>query len=89
MKAQIVELVKLNLGIKGSARDDFLIPSVESAVSELAHKGVELTHSTDDLMLAADYAAWLYRTRESGDPLPKNIELRIHNRVTKRRMSDV
>ncbi|MEQ7806164.1 hypothetical protein [Priestia aryabhattai] len=81
-KAILLELLKLDLGFKHTARDTYLNKLLPSAEKELIRKGLVLDmEQDDDQMLVVDYAAWLYRNRQEYQPLPRNIQIRIHNRA--------
>lgn len=83
---QVLILVKLDLGISGAKRDDYLLHFISAAKSELDTKGVHLDlDDTADAMLLSDYVAWNYRHRTENLPLAKNISLRINNRIVKER----
>lgn len=85
MEREILNLLKQNLGIKGSARDGYFLSLIRANLGELSRKGITLTDSVDDLALVSDYSAWFYRKRETGEPLPENLRLRIKNRVVEKR----
>lgn len=81
-KSTLLELLKLDLGFKHTARDTYLNKLLPSAEKELIRKGLVLDmEQDDDQMLVVDYAAWLYRNRQEYQPLPRNIQIRIHNRA--------
>ncbi|MCL9634654.1 hypothetical protein L2095_07910 [Bacillus zanthoxyli] len=81
-KSTLLELLKLDLGFKHTARDTYLNKLIPSAEKELIRKGLVLDMTQDDdQMLVVDYAAWLYRNRQEYQPLPRNIQIRIHNRA--------
>lgn len=83
---QALKLLKLDLGIAHSKRDDYFSALLSSVQKELERKGVILDLSAfDDLILLTDYAAWQYRNRESGAVLPNNLRLRVTNRAVKTR----
>lgn len=87
---QILILVKLDLGISGAKRDDYLLHFISAAKSELDTKGVHLDlDDAADVMLLSDYVAWHYRHRNENLPLAKNIALRINNRAVKGRGEQV
>lgn len=77
-------LMKANLGISGTVRDSYLKAILQSVSSELEGKGISFNGSEDNdyLMLLVDYASWQYRTRGEG-VMPRNIQYRIRNRITK------
>lgn len=81
-KSILLELLKLDLGFKHTARDMYLNKLLPSVEKELIRKGLVLDiEQDDDQMLVVDYAAWLYRNRQEYQPLPRNIQIRIHNRA--------
>jgi len=82
IKVTLLELLKLDLGFKHTVRDTYLSKLLSSSEKELIRKGLDLDmNKDDDQMLVVDYAAWLYRNRQEYQPLPRNIQIRIHNRA--------
>lgn len=85
VKATLLELLKLDLGFSHTARDKYLNALIPSAEKELTRKGLVLNmNEIDDQMLVVDYAAWSYRNRQEYIPLPRNIQIRIHDRAIKK-----
>lgn len=83
---QVLILVKLDLGISGTKRDDYLLHSISAANLEFEQKGIHLNlEDAADAMLLSDYVAWHYRHRTENLPLAKNIALRINNRIIRER----
>jgi|GEM_PF-980039 len=79
----ILELLKIDLGIRQTATDVYLETLVTSVYEELTkHYGLPLDESiSSDLMLISDYSAWRYRSRGQDDSeMPKNIQQRITDR---------
>lgn len=79
-----LDLMKANLGISSNVRDNYLKAILQSVSSELEGKGITFNgiEDNDYLMLLVDYASWQYRTRGEG-VMPRNIQYRIRNRITK------
>ena len=78
---QVLKLLKLDLGIKSTAKDDYYIAFLQSNASELGDSGVKLDLSKEkDMILLSDYCAWLIRHKETGEEMPKYLERRINNR---------
>lgn len=82
-----LELVKANLGITATVRDDYLKAIINGVEKELASKGVVVRTDDDSLMLVVDYTSWQYRSRGEGI-LPRNIRYRMNNLITKGMLSD-
>lgn len=82
----VLKLLKMDLGITHSVRDEFFSSLLEGAKVEIARKGITLhMDSIDDQVLVSDYAAWSYRKRQEDVPLANNIQLRLRNRIVKER----
>ncbi len=79
---EVLKLLRLDLGIKSNARDDYFRKLLEACKNELkSQKGIKLDlELSDDMILLSDFAAWRYRKRETGEPLPENLRYRINSR---------
>lgn len=85
---EIVELIKLDLGIMATARDFYFQQLAVAAREELNARGARLDlNEIADKVLVADYAAWQYRHRETGEGMPEHIRQRLTNRRTEARCS--
>lgn len=87
----LLEMIKLNLDIAGSARDGQLKFLLESAKEELRGKGIRLNLTqTRDLNLIVMYTSWLYRDRAQGGGVsqPRMLQYAIHNRQIKEATND-
>lgn len=60
--------------------DDYLATRIEAAAEALEANGIQLTDSTDDLMLVVDYAAWAYSNRDKPGGMPDWLRLRRRER---------
>lgn len=89
MTEKVLELFKLDLGISSSKRDDYFRAVIESSKSQLEEKGISLnSEEIADVMLVCDFASWNYRHRTTGESIPRNLALRIRNRIMKKRAGD-
>ncbi len=83
---QVLELLKLDLGISTDKRDKYFNAVLEAAVLELKRKGISLDlTNADDQMLLSDYAAWQYRKRQENIPMSENLKWRLMNRKMRMR----
>ena len=58
-KEQILDLLKIDLGITHNKRDTYFIKLIETVVAELARKGIDINYSSiEDMMFVSDYSAW-------------------------------
>lgn len=84
----LLEMLKIDLGIVHSKRDDYLKNSLKASIAELKRKGIDLDVENmpiDDLMLVVDYTAYNYRNRDNNVMLSNNLLYRIRNRILKER----
>lgn len=86
--SSVLKLVKMDISITTDKRDEYLLSCINAALQELKRKKIELTDDADDIILLSDYVAWQYRHRDSGDAEPKNLMLRLKNRVIRQRAKD-
>ncbi|EOW2622470.1 hypothetical protein ACOU99_003032 [Enterococcus hirae] len=82
MNTQILELLKVNLGIMTDKRNEYLLSIIDSVISELEFEQGIIIDNNDDLhiMFIVDYSAWRYRSRGEG-VMPRNLQFRLHNLV--------
>ncbi|MGM0284886.1 MULTISPECIES: hypothetical protein [unclassified Enterococcus] len=82
MNIQVLDLLKMNLGIMTDKRDDYLLSVVDSVITELKlEQGIALDMNNDHhIMFVIDYSAWRYRSRGEGS-IPRNLQFRLHNLV--------
>lgn len=82
VKASLLGLLKLDLGITHGLRDVYFNSLIETSENEISRMGAALDLSkADDQILLVDYAAWSYRKRLENVSLARNIQFRIHNRL--------
>lgn len=87
----VLELLKTDLGITITKRDDYFTSLLDAAKGELERKGIEIDYASspvDDIFLLVDYTAWTYRKRNDGLALPMNLRVRIWNRIMRNRAGD-
>lgn len=77
----LLEMLKVDLGISTTAYDERLLQYLKTAAAELRREGVTLTDSVDDGHLQIMYAAWMWRKRDTGEGLPRMLRWQINNRV--------
>lgn len=89
-KGQLLELLKLKLGISTTLRDKPLEKIIDAVISELGENlGVVLDpERADHEMFVVDFAAYRY---EGGVDMPRHLQWRLHNLQvsSKGKVSDV
>lgn len=79
----MLRMLKIDLGITASAYDDRLGQYLQSAKSEIEREGLTLSVSDDvsDANIVIQYAAWLWRKRDTGEGMPRMLRWEINNRL--------
>ncbi|MGT2829601.1 phage head-tail connector protein [Streptococcus hillyeri] len=89
-EGQLLELLKLKLGISTDLRDKPLKKIISSVITELTENlGVDLVSDrADHEMFVVDFAAYRY---EGGVDMPRHLQWRLHNLQvsSKGKVSDV
>ena len=82
--------LKLDLGIVASNYDDRLNQYLRMAITEIEREGatLDLEGSIDHNNLVIDYAAWMWRKRDSGEGMPRMIRYALNNLVFSQKMGD-
>ena len=84
---QVLEMVKVDLGIRVTAYDQRLTQYVESAQKAIVREGVKtLSDDVEDMQLVAMYAGWLWRKRDTGDGMPRNLRWMLNNKILSEKM---
>ena len=74
-------LLKIDLGIIGTAYDPQIEQVLSAAQELIVREGVTLTNSAEDAQLIIMYAAYLYRKRATNEGMPRMLRWALNNRV--------
>lgn len=78
----LLDMLKIDLGIKGTACDARLTQYLDYSRQEIDDKGISLDVSAlKDQQLIVMYAAWLWRRRDSGEGMPRMLRYTLNNRI--------
>lgn len=78
----LLEMLKVDLGIKTNAYDDRLNAYLESAQTEISREGISLDLTdVGDMQLVVMYAAWTWRKRADGSGMPRMLRYALNNRL--------
>lgn len=77
----LLAALKTDLGIRSQAYDERLADRLDEARSALTDLGIVLQDSTQDRDLVVMYAAWLWRSRLDGSPMPPMLKQARNNRL--------
>lgn len=80
--------LKIELGIKTTAYDDRLVSYLITAQSRITREGITLEDNYDDSELTVQYAAWMWRHRDSGAGMPRMLRIAMNNRLFSEKMQD-
>lgn len=76
-----LQMVKVDLGIKATAYNERLTQYIETSKSAIVREGVTLSDEVEDIQLVAMYAGWLWRKRDTGEGMPRNLRWMLNNRI--------
>lgn len=86
MYESVLELLKYDLSFRNTSRDDYLLNLIESSAAQIKSYGVDLDLDTAaDAMFLSDWCAFAYRNRLEGEELPRNLRLRLNDRIVDKR----
>ena len=82
-KAEVLGMLKVDLGFTGSAYNERLEALIDSAVSMMEREGVSSVDfdSTEDVQLVIMYTGWLWRKRYNYEPMPRMLRWALNNRI--------
>ena len=78
---QLLSGLKVDLGIQSGRFDDRLKDRLCEARQRLTAEGITLEDTTTDRDLVIMYAAWLWKNRIDGDPMPRMLVIARNNRL--------
>lgn len=73
--------LKVDLGISTDAYDERLRSRLCTARERIAAEGVRLSESEADRDLVVMYAGWLWRYRQTSEPMPRMLRYALNNRL--------
>ena len=77
----LLAALKTDLGIRSEAFDDRLLDRLCEAQTDLTAQGIVLEDTTADRDLVIMYAAWLWRDRVTGAPMPRMLVSARNNKL--------
>ncbi len=88
--ASALALLKVDLGIMNSASyDNRLTAIINASVSAVVREGVStLSDSAEDIQMIVMYAEWLWRKRDTGEGIPRNLRWMLNNRIFSEKAGD-
>lgn len=78
----MLEMLKVDLGIVTSAYDTRLTQYISYAKQSIKEEGTTLDlSSVADMQLVVMYAGWLWRRRDTGEGMPRMLRYALNNKV--------
>lgn len=75
-------MLKVDIGImNATAYDTRLTQYIESAKKSIVREGASLSDDVEDVQLVVMYAEWLWRKRDTGDGMPRNLRWMLNNKI--------
>ena len=86
---QVVDLVKVDLGISTTAYDERLTSTVTAAVQAITQEGASTLDGDNalDIQLVVMYATWLWNRRRTGEGMPRMLRYSLNNRILSEKMA--
>lgn len=81
MNELILPLLKMDLDIHTTKRDEYLNTLILSAKEFIENEGITLGQSYGDTLLIEMYAAYLYRKRKENVAMPRMLRYALNNRL--------
>lgn len=73
--------LRATLGISSKIFNDELLVRIRAAQSRILREGITLEDTTDDRDLVVMYAAYLWRSRSTGEEMPRMLRYALNNRL--------
>lgn len=88
--AEILSMLKVNLGITATAYDTRLAMLIETAKAEIRREGITIAEEPEalDANLVIMYADWLWRKRDSGEGMPRMLRYALNNRLFQEKLQE-
>lgn len=81
MNELILPLLKMDLDIHTTKRDEYLNTLILSAKEFIEEEGITLGQSYGDTLLIEMYAAYLFRKRKEDAAMPRMLRSALNNRL--------
>lgn len=84
----ILAALKIDLGITTSAYDTRLGQYIDAAREFIEREGATLEDTAEDNQLLIEYAAWLWRRRDTQEGMPRMLRWALNNRIFSPKMKE-
>jgi hypothetical protein len=81
-KAEIMAMLKIDLGFKDSTYDARLEHVIDSSIAMMDREGASVDlESAECIQLIIMYAGWMWRKRFDPTPMPRMLRWALNNRI--------
>ena len=83
LNTQLLEMLKVDLGITAEAYNSRLLNCIDTAKENIIAEGVSDLNLADisDANLVLMYASWTWRRRDTMDAMPRMLRWQLNNRI--------
>lgn len=86
--AELLAMLKVDLGITTTAYDERLEQYLQTAEAEIQRQGATVsTDYVDHCNIIIMYAAWMWRKRDTGEGMPRMVRYALNNLVFSQKMA--
>lgn len=80
--------LRTDLGISSTAFNERLLSRIRTAQQRIGEEGVKLQNTEADRDLVVMYAGWLWRSRVTGEGMPRMLRYALNNRLLSQKASE-
>lgn len=81
----LLKALRVDLGITSEAFSQRLLSRIRTAQARIEEEGITLEETEQDRDLVVMYAAYLWRSRTSGEGMPRMLRYALNNRLFSRK----
>ncbi len=81
----LLKALRVDLGITSEAFSQRLLSKIRTAQARIEEEGITLEDTEQDRDLVVMYAAYLWRSRTSGEGMPRMLRYALNNRLFSRK----
>ena len=81
----LLKALRVDLGITSEAFTQRLLSKIRTAQERIAEEGITLADTEADRDLVVMYAAYLWRSRSTGEGMPRMLRYALNNRLFSRK----
>lgn len=81
----LLKALRVDLGVTSEAFSQRLLSKIRTAQERIREEGITLADTEADRDLVVMYAAYLWRSRVSGEDMPRMLRYALNNRLFSRK----